>query len=341
MYMLSTMLTTMLAYYILCIKYDENKIKNAIISSIIIFLGLLTHYFFVFYAFFVCLYLTIDYIKNKKFKKILIIDLILLSGVLLFVFVYPSFIEHLFKKTSTGTSTLEYIKTFTFYRLYQLIKQTIKNNIYLLLIITASLFSMIFKKASFFKKSETLNRVLFIGLPAIISYITISIVSSDIRYIANITPFFAIISCYLIYEILEKKKTLIYVITTIMILMVSIFSSFIIKPQYLYTEYEDYKNIIKEYSKSNCVYLTENRNPSITQDLLQLINFDSVVVTNNISSDLITKDLDTDKATVVYCALYPQKFITDDLLLRFEKAHNYSSYEFLYSNGWSDVYLFK
>lgn len=90
MYEFLTMLSVLLTYAVL--KYiKEDKVRFSIFSGILIYLGFLTQYNFVFYAFFLCAAACAVLLFKRKIKSCIIFASGAFAGVLAFLLTWPTF----------------------------------------------------------------------------------------------------------------------------------------------------------------------------------------------------------------------------------------------------------
>lgn len=347
MYMLSTMLTVALASLVLQILKTD-KWSNYILSCIVVCAGLLTHYFFVFYAFFISAFLVIYLLYQKEYKKAVKSSIFLVLGVIAFVAIFPTCLQHITAKTGGGTTSAEYISSFSFHRILGNAYELATGYIFPIVLGILLLFFLLINRkkvvAVFPTHKTSLPDFIILVGPALLSFFAITLVSNSSRYLANITPFFVFIVGYIIYTISYAiKNQLFKIVGLISITILSVFFGFSIQPSYLYPTYKDNDQMICECSDYSCVYITTNRNPSITQDLPQLIHFDNVAVVEDVDSPYFMSKLQTisqQNGLIVYFASYPDALFKEEIVSNISEKTGFSSSTFLYSNGWSDVYKF-
>ena len=345
MYMLSTMFTVILAWLVLNVLNDDKWI-NYILCSVVVCAGLLTHYFFVFYAFFISAFIVIYLLSKKNYSKEIKTSIFLILGVVVFIGIFPACLEQITKKTGTGFTTVDYIKSFNLLRLCRIAYNLAANYFFPIIIGLVLLAFSIknYKKVVDAIKNKSLDftKGFIIVIPAVISFFVIILVSNETIYVTNITPFFIFIVGYLIriFITINYNKNLIKWLM-ISITLLPICLSFCFKPKYLYTEYENYNEMINDSNNYSCLYITENRNPSITQDIIQLLNFDEIVVVENENSLFFESNISRiheKDGLVVFFASYPNPLFNDEALSNIAKKTGFSTVKFMYNNGWSNVY---
>ena len=351
MYILLTFLTVLLVY--LSILYiEKGRLVYAVPIMITIYAGLMTQYYFVFYAFFMCISVIIYLIVKKKYKQTVVFGISAIIGVALMVVSFPAVINHLFAdKLVSGGNALENLKNISQYaeRIIQYADGTARRSLAIIVIGIASFLVLIFKckKIRGFKDAISIKPLLFI-IPIVLTVTIIAIISPvyTTRYIYNVMPMVVFTVCYIIYVLVSISIKHHLILDTMLVL--AIIFSFIglnYPPEYLCKEQREYNKICKAYSENPCVYINDNYNTAITRDLLQLIYFDDFFVTNNTSSDKLHEYIETHKNNnelVVYVDIdefwasgYDSKEIMDEMI-RYTDSKKYT---LLYKTNSSEIYL--
>lgn len=125
MYMLMTLLTVLLAFIVLEFLRQDRFYLYPVVF-IVLFMGLMTQYYFVFYASFICLFYIRYQWKRKQYKKVfrfLIFSLLGIGSLYLF---FPSCVLQMTKGTGDGATAWQHLLAFDEYpsRFWQLFKQT-------------------------------------------------------------------------------------------------------------------------------------------------------------------------------------------------------------------------
>lgn len=355
MYILLTLLTVVFTYFV--IRFLKNgRISDAVFVMLSVFLGLMTQYYFVFYAFFVCLAVDIYIYIYEKRKRALIFSAFSLLGVLLFVCAYPAVFSHLFAdKLVSGKNALENALSFSKYlvRIYSYSYDALFKCIAGVAVGTAMLvLAFVFRKRIFKLKRE--NKISFLSLifisAAILNVLVVAVISpiSALRYIYNIMPIFYIAIAFLVYINMKAMKDLNKKVACILSFSVALILSLsalcVYKPDYLYLNYRKYDALCSENSIYPCVYFNDNYNAPITQDMLQLMYYDEVYVSNNTKSEKMLDYIDNhqhNECVIVYVDVseewssgYDAEKIIDELM----SETGYGACEKLYKQGLSDVY---
>ena len=116
-------------------------------------------------------------------------------------------------------------------------------------------------------------------------------------------------------------------------------------PEYIYDEHRTYNGIIASHAEDPCVYMTGYYAP-VTQDMLQLMQFQNVYVTENPASEGLRRYLTAADSPecVVYIDIdgfWGSGFDPESLLPSLLAETGYSEYEHLYQYALSDTYLMR
>lgn len=354
MYMLMTLLTVLLSYLILrLMRYKEIWLYPA--TSVVIYMGLLTHYYFVFYAFFVCLFYIAFLWKEKHYRYMWIFMIFALLGVGGMYLTFPDCVIHITKGTGNGETAMQHLMALDEYisRVYSLFKQVVMG-LFIAVAFGGGVFATLLLNHR--KVKEQLKRTGNAGgvvtiIPAFLAALVIICISAaNIRYIYNLLPFYVLLVGYLMFILKGidmtgwvkiKKRVSKYFIPVLF--CTSLFMTAILKPDFLYKEHKQYNQLIKPYT--NCVYISDNINPCITSDLCQLLNFNEICVSNvsNISNGYkdICSYVEFFDDVVVYIAKYKNPYSGDEITDILWEHMQECDIEELYEGDFSAVYLLK
>lgn len=361
MYILSTLLTTLLVFIIVVLEDNYRNYKVALVS-IIIFLGLMTHYYFVIYAFFISLFYCFYLIVAKRIKHLILYSTSALIGVISMALAYPSVFTHMgADKLVSGKSAIKSMSNVLamFSKLYYYSKHTAIGLLISLLVALITLTIVLFNHKLLYKTDLKHNKLpIIIIVPAFLTLFVISIISpvNAMRYMYNIAPIFIITVGWIIYiysQIEKIKKTnaktkanfVLKKVSLSMIVVFSIILTLIIKPNYIYKDYIDLDTVLDEYKHSPCIYFDNDYNAPITQDMLQLMIFDSVFVANDTTSKKLQKYLEqsNDNSLVIYIDVdefWSSGYDSRKILDEFIKNHpDYKLSKKLFNVGLSETYL--
>lgn len=356
MYVLLTLLTLVLAYLVARLMREKKKWLYPLVGLTIL-AGLMTQYYFVFYAFFLCAVYDIRTLIRRDFKDFIRFSLWAVAGVACLVLLFPACLDQLFADALvSGGNALEnlqntasYGERFAFY--WKEIKFSVRGMLYALYA-AAALAAVLSPWLIKGLKGKMLRAdTLFITLPAVIAYAVVVVVSPVLepRYIYNIMPILALLPCFLLYICLEgtvgiKYRELGAFALTMLAACWALWTVRTYPPDYLYPEHNDYNAAIEPYTNGACVYFNDNRKAAMTQDLVQLIRFEDVFVANDAGSEklkeyLAEKDSDTLVVYIDTNKFWSSGFDPETVLPMLEAATGYGNAQMLYSYELSKTYL--
>ena len=353
MYVLLMLETVTLAYFV-ALQMRSPSLKNSAAVGVCIFLGLMTQYYFVFYAFFLCASYIIYTLVKRDFKSALRFALCAFAGVGLLLAVFPAALSHLFAdKLVSGANALENLGklsqyAFRFGRFFGEARHGLKAAIYTAIVSVVILIVLFRKLKLRYKMHELSFDSLYIIVPAFVTLVVVAIVSpvDEARYIYNIAPIFVLAVGFLLYLIdsavwVYGTDRLRYIALAVIALF-SLWQARCAPPEYLYPEYRYYDALVSQHSDAPCVYYNDNRFEAMTQDLLQLLIFDDVYVTDKEHAADILDYVGESPEFVAYFDIsefwgsgYKPEEIIDIVL----SGTDYNNAELLYQNGLSATYL--
>lgn len=356
MYVLMTMLTLFMCLSIAKLMGGKS-LKWYIALGLSIFLGLLTQYYFVFYAFFLCGFFVLYMLFKKDWKGCVKFVLFAFAGVALFIAVFPAFFEHLFAdKLVSGGNAVDNLKDSSQYakRIAYFVGEVrhgTKSAVIsaLLALVLCVPFAGGFFKAA--KAKEIRFEALIFIVPAFITLILVALISPvlDQRYVYNIVPLFVLAVAFVLH-VLEKsvadfkwKSAALWCLTGC-ICLVCVWFARLYPPQYLYQHYTGYDAILEEHSDAPCLYMTANYFAPMTQDLMQLAIFPEVFIADSADSAALNTYLDErdSEECVVFIDVsefWSSGFNPEEMLPALVDSTEYESYELLYENALSVTYL--
>lgn len=356
MYVLLTALTLLLALLVLKLM-REKELWLCPLVGLCVFLGLMTQYYFVFYAFFLCGVYVIYALVKKEYKSLGLFCLCAVGGVLLLPLVFPACISHLFAENLvSGATALENIKNISQYpgRIMIFLKGTLgglKAGVYLSMALAVVLLFLWGRLARAKQAGRLRLDALLLIAPAVAALILIALISpvSELRYVYNLMPIFALVPALFIHLLEESlggfpRAGLWKNVGLLCVMGLSLLVARSAPPQYLYPEYRDYDLMLAPYQQSPCVYMTDNFFQPITQDLLQLMNFEEFFMTDRADSPALREYLAGHgwEECVVYIdtsAFWSSGFVPEEMLPELIAATDYTGWEPLYSNQLSAAFL--
>ena len=353
MYVLMTLLTLCLVYQIACLMESFDR-RRCILTGVFLFLGLMTQYYFVFYAFFLCAAFVVYIIIKRRCRELLWFVPCALGGVALLLAAFPACLTQLFanKLVSGGNAIDNLTNTSQYaYRLSYFFNETrhgLKAAIIIGLIVLLAL-ALLHRRLRLrmMLGGVSLDSLMLI-VPAFFTFALVAVISpvEDQRYIYNIAPIFVLAVCLALY-LLDKAlwplgdgnlKTL----ALLLVAAIALWEARCAPPQYLYPEYADYDLLVAEHSDDPCVYFTDNYFEPMTQDILQLMAFDDLYVTDeNGYMDMLgyTGDAPEVVAYIDISEYWSSGYDADKIIADVTANTPYTRAQLLYQNGLSITYV--
>ena len=177
-----------------------------------------------------------------------------------------------------------------------------------------------------------------ITVPAIVAVLVISIIApyQVIRYFTHLQPLEAIFFTCGFFDVtgtLRHRKEI-----AMGFLAAAFLTAVIMEPENLYLGDKKLNTMLEAYAAEPCVLVSDKSNPSITSLLPQLLYFDSICVTDDISERYLTEKTEN-KEMVLAVATYPKTQMTEDEVCEFAKQENYKTAEKISEKGLAVIYL--
>lgn len=370
MYAVLSFFTVLLA--LICAKIMSNPEKKILyfLFMLVIFLGLMTQYFFVFYAFFLCAAFVIRALVKKEYRPLIRFSLCSLAGVALMIAVFPASLKHIFigngevvggsSLTESLKDTSAYIRHIESFRRCELYLWALRVSLIVLLAAAAVFFILRAAKKSAVHhiSNDCIGKTAVIFLPAQAAFLAVAVIApvQQLRYIYNLTPIIMLSTAFLFYlcELLgedvlpEKPHFVLFSLLSLCLIALALWGAKRLPPENLFTEMADYDSAVSECSSDPCLYFTDGYFSPLTQDALQLMRFDSVYVTDSVSDPEIERYVGTADEIAVYVdtgTFWSSGFSPDEYIsaLRdfygFNEARVLYKYDFEYSGGLSDAFI--
>ena len=356
MYMLLTFLTTVLAWWVLC-DLRQPRLRYDILIGVTILLGLLTQYYYVFYAFFLCAAYDLYLLIKRRWKELLRFSACALAGVAAFCLIYPVCFDHLFaEKLVSGGSMLQQILNFSDYfrRIHNYVYSI---NFYTRVAVRTGVIA-VFACVPMAKRLLTQLRdgkidlsPLVLVIPAFAALFLVAIASPVIplRYIYNLMPMLIYAVCYVVWTAFQAWNDEWKPVRIAKHLVVPAAAAFTlvtalqVTPEFLYPEHVDYTAAAAAHADAPCIYFNDGHVSPLTQDLLQLLQFDEVYVVNDPAAPALREYLDAypeAEQIVVYIDIdefWSSGFDSQAILTQL--SADWTDPEPLYSYGSTETYL--
>lgn len=350
MYILLTFLTAMLAYF--SIQLIENRnIKYCTIVLLIHYLGMMTHYYYGVYAFFLFLISIYHLIKIRQYRFIGLYVLFNVLGGILFLVTFPAFLNQLIapKLVSghTAYSNLFMLSSYTNILNYFLtyFSQTLSIQIFTVLLIILCCLKK--KKALIANKVKCYYSI--VTIPAILTLIIVSVISPIIaeRYIYNLVPIFCLFIAREI-KIMHLSDGSLFRFrykSVLILLCINIIILFFNPPTFLYPQMPKINKMLKMYSDYPCVFFDNNYSSPVTENLIQLMLFNSFIVVNDVNSKFMREYIQENQKNervILYVdknRFFSSGYNSEEVLFNIMETSEYKNYKYLYSNYSVDVYV--
>ena len=258
MYMMLTFFSISFLYVNLKIYFNNFKLDKKLKWQLclIILFGFLTQYYFCIYAALVALLMLIFMIrrKNKENIKKYILQFIKMAIIGIVIFI-PCIYHIFFSYRGIGGVESEFGFIPKIYALITSILKAQFGSIYLgiIAIILIGIISVLNCK-----KVKNKELSLLLVLPVIIDILIIGklVPYRSIRYVMNVLPLISIIIILILDKIFTNKKKS-FIISTILSMLICIFSNIITTPSYLYVDYKEYKEIANKYKDYKFVFVCD------------------------------------------------------------------------------------
>ena len=358
MYVLMAFFTVLLA--LLSVReLQKPSLKAEAAIGLCICLGLLTQYYFVFYAFFLCAFTVLHRLWRKEWKIALRFSLCAFLGVGLMLLCFPAAVRHLTAdKLVSGGNAINNLENLAAWpgRLRYYFGQ-IRQGLWAavlsgLLALACAVFASLLKKQRLPWKRDELVPLILLLLPVLPTVFVSAVIAPVVegRYIYNIMPICTLAAGYAVHLALQSfgkegsgkaAGPILVGVCACLALALSLRTV----PEYIYDEHRTYNGVIAEHAEDPCVYMTGYYAP-VTQDMLQLMQFQNVYVTENPASEGLRRYLKSADSPecVVYIDIdgfWGSGFDPESLLPSLMEETGYSEYEHLYQYALSDTYLLR
>ena len=293
MYCLLTFLTLALVHFSVLLM-RKKKLKYCIFVGLTIFAGMMTQYYFVFYAFFICCALLVYFIAKKEYVIMWKFAACAVAGVALMVLLFPASIKHVF--VGNGQVVSGGVAVDNFFNFVAWPERIIKYAHF----VTHGLKAAVIVGAIAFiyllltRRLEFSPEIAVIVIPAVVTWLLIALMSAvkEERYIYNIMPVFIIFVAWLLNHMHIHYAALVCIAALAL-------NNTGCNVDYIQPTALDKNEILAPYSGSPCVYLTDNKFAAMTSDYYELLNFENFFSTDNTQSkDMLKYIGDADKVVV-------------------------------------------
>ena len=356
MYVLLTLLTVVLAYFIADLM-RQFRPRICVFVGLTLLAGLMTQYYFVFYAFFLCAAYVLWALTKKQYKALAWFVPCALVGALGILLLFPAALNHLFSgELVSGESAVDNLKNFAQYPARFAVFVGAARHGLKAAIFTALgalvLLLVFFKKLRAAGRAGQLNADwLVLILPAFVTFVLVAVISpvDEPRYIYNLIPLFVLAVSFLLY-LLETAlgdfpngapvKALVF----LAVAALGLWEARCAPPDYLYPEHAEYNAVLEAHRDDPCVFLAapEWAFVPMTEDLIQLLIFPEVFVTDENNLDGVRAYVGDADEAVVYIDIsqfWSSGYDASAILRRIADETDFNTAEELFTTGLSTTYL--
>ena len=319
MYMLLAFFTVGLAFTVARIMRRGGSAGLYAQLCLVIFGGMMTQYYFVFYAFFLCAAYDLYVLCKKDFRVFLLFSLSALAGVALAVAVFPACLQQVFGGNGQavgGSSVLEALKdTSTYFDrlsyfgkevslMLRGMKWAACGAVVCLLFTCRRLPAAVREKRIPF---EAL--VILLPLPAayVLTVLIAPLQAQELRYVYNLTPIAAAGTGFLLCAAERcmgnfRGSSPVRKAAALLIFLAALLCAKARPPATLFTQQAGYEAIAETYAGLPCVYLADGPRAygPLTQDLPELKHFNSFLVVSSTASPALKDYLGDADSAVLY-----------------------------------------
>ena len=354
MYALAT-LNVLITTYLHIKLFESEKINYKLLISIGIsaLVGVLTHYYYLFFLVTLYIIFAIKYIKHKQFKNFInyTLTMIIAGGASLII--WPYSIQHMFfgyrgqGAIDNLVNISKFLKDISLY-IVKLNRFGFNNLLFpiLIMFIILYIYKRLVKKNKL--KTEKSIYIKIIIIPSLVYFIIVAIASPwvELRYIMPICGLAFILVIYYLYRFLriiynEKISNIVIAVVLVSVLIAPF--RYNMEPEVLFS---DKKEIVEKMGNElnlPTVFFFNANNNRFLDDILLFATVDNSYIAKNIdyteeNIQAILKDKDVSNGIVVFIN---EGQDIDKILITVKKAMNFNSYEHLKRLNACDVFYFE
>ena len=371
MYMLLTLFTVLLALTVARLMHAPEKYRTYVFLLLVILGGMMTQYYFVFYAFFLCAAYDFYALIHRRYRSFLWFSLCALAGVGLMVCIFPASLQQVFQGNGQavgGSSVTEALKDVATYgermnSFGEKVKLMLRGMRWAAAGAAVCLLISLKTLPDAIRNRRIPFDALVILLPLPCAYLLSVLIAplqaQELRYIYNLTPIAALAIGFLLClpEQSLRGSRYGYAIKKAFVLLVfaaALLSAKAKPPATLFTEQALYRDLVQANADRKCVYITDGPRAfgPITQDLLELRCFPDFFVTNDTASPALKEYLGDADSAVLYISTNDYwtdgyGYLPEAVLRSFGEDTGLAESEILYlydfegQGGLSETYLMK
>lgn len=324
MYALSTLnilITTFL--HIKLLENEKIHVKLLIMIGASVLLGILTHYYYLFYIAILYVVFLIKYLKEKQVKSLLYYSLTMIIAGILSLIIFPYSISHMFfgyrgQGVMSNLTNIHEIIPSMFSQIYTLNYYSFNGLLPVILLIIAILLVINkIRKKYFLKLTMKEKQILkILCIPTIFFFVITSIVSpwKVLRYIVPVCGLLFVLAIYCIYVLLkngftEKIANICVAILLCIILVAPI--PLHLKPELLYNDRKEIVQHINGELNLPTMYVFNSQTGGFLDDIF---------IFSKINDSFIAKDMDCTSSTIQ--TIFENKDISKGILVFINDGQN-------------------
>ena len=358
MYVLLTLLTVVLMYFVAELMRAFRP-RTCVFIGLTLLAGLMTQYYFVFYAFFLCAAFVLWAILKKRWRDLAWFVPCALIGALSLLVVFPAALKHLFAEDLvSGGSAVENLKNAAQYAVrlktfFGFVRHGLRAAIYAGLVCLGGLCGIFPKlQAASFEHRIDWGWLVFL-VPAYLSFLLVAVISpvDEVRYIYNLMPAFVLTVSFLLYLLEtalgeQKISDTARILALAAAACLSLWEARTVPPDNLFPEHAVYNAMLQERAGDPCVLFAEPADAfmPLTEDLIQLLRFPEVYVTDQQSLEPMKSYIgDADEAIgyIDTSKFWSSGYDAEVLLARIATETDYKQAEPLFVTGLTETYVIR
>lgn len=360
MYSLMMLLATCLFYLHIRLYQDGYSRKLIILIAACVFLGVMTHYYFIVLTCFLALFFTIVLLYKKNFKTVKAYVLSVLGAGAACCLIYPAMLKHIF----SGYRGVEAFENFTvtdnLFADYKTVFGIINGQLFgdiLQYVLLAAFLAILAKfiivssrkerNLQLMKDSNT-PLILILALTVVFYFLIVAKVSPYLadRYFFAIYPISVVLAAYLLYYVIGlfiKNKALIFSGVLIGMALMTALSYKNNEIAYQYKEEKDVYATIELYDSYDCVVaMKTSTNYKVRSIITFLSKFDNIFVLNAGDPDSSFASIDESHVLSDKLVVFVEQSVEQEPILQaFLENLDYQQYTQLQPTGYFSIYLFE
>lgn len=258
MYMMLTFFCVWFLYVNLKIYFNEFEMtkKLKLELCLVIILGFLTQYYFCVYAAFVAGIMLVFLLKRKEFEKTKTYIIQFIKSAIIGIIVFIPCIYHIF--FSYRGVAFQRDKQNFFEMVPIFIEEILKLQFGSVIVGIICSVAIIIISLIIFKKIKNKELILLLTVPVLLYFLIISKLApfKSVRYIMNLLPLISIIIMLILDKIFKSKK-ISFIVLSIFVLVISVYTNLVNTPKYLYLNYSDYMKVAEKNKDNKLVFVSD------------------------------------------------------------------------------------